>query len=331
MGTAREMQERAVKVTGIWVPGNAPLDEGYWQALLSDEEYGGAVVDVKSSTGEEALDHAAGSQPGVGHWQAVQEAMERGDVLELPVLEYNRGGIVVGWNGLYGFVPASQLLSLPPAPSEKERYAALQRLVGTNLRLKVIEVYPEQNRIVLSERATCYDESGRRELLESISPGDVCQGVVSKLCPFGAFVDLGGLEGLVHISELSWGRIDSPDEVLEVGQPVKVYVLDVNRERGRVRLSIKRLHHDPWLSVKERYRVGQMVEGVVTHVVDFGAFVRVEDGLEALLHASEIAGDGFVHPREVLQEGDRVNACVIALDSERRRMGLSLRRAGLEG
>lgn len=317
-------------MTGIWVPGDAPLDEGYWQALLNDEEYGGAVVDVGPFSGGEALNPTAGSQPGVGHWQAVQEAMERGDVLELPVLEYNRGGVVVGWNGLYGFVPASQLLSLPSALSEKERYAALQRLVGTTLRLKVIEVHPEQNRIVLSERATCYDESGRRELLDSISPGDVCQGIVSKLRPFGAFVDLGGLEGLVHISELSWERVNSPDEVLEVGQPVEVYVLDVNRERGRVRLSIKRLYPDPWLSVGEHYRVGQIVEGVVTHVADFGAFVRVEDGLEALLHASEIARDGFVHPRDVLQEGDRVSARVIALDGERRRMGLSLRRAGLE-
>lgn len=328
-------------MTGIWVPGDAPLDEGYWQALLNDEEYGRAAAEAgQSADGRVLASPAEYPQPAnpharvwesAGDWQAVQEAMERGDVLELPVLEYNRGGVVVGWNGLYGFVPASHLLSLPPALSEKERYTALQRLVGTNLRLKIIEVYPEQNRIVLSERATCYDESGRRELLDSIAPGSICRGIVSRLCPFGAFVDLGGLEGLVHVSELSWGRVDSPDEVLEVGQPVEVYVLDVNRERGRVRLSIKRLYPDPWLSVGEHYRVGQIVEGVVTHVADFGAFVCVEAGLEALLHASEMAGDGFVHPRDVLQEGDRVSARVIALDGERRRMGLSLRRTGLEG
>jgi small subunit ribosomal protein S1 len=256
--------------------------------------------------------------------------MERGDVLELPVLDYNRGGLVVGWNGLHGFVPASHLLSLPPALSEEERYAELQRMVGTTLRLKIIEVYPEQNRIVLSERATRYDVNGHRELLDSLSAGDVCQGTVSRLCPFGAFVDLGGVEGLVHVSELSWERVGSPDEVLEVGQSVKVYVLDVNRERGRVRLSIKRLCPNPWLSAEERYRVGQIVEGVVTHVADFGAFVRVEDGLEALLHASEMAEEGFVHPRDVLQKGDRVSARVIVLDGERRRMGLSLRHPGWE-
>ncbi len=279
---------------------------------------------------DEAPNAWAEPQPGAEHWQAAQQAMERGDVLELPVLDYNRGGVVVGWNGLHGFVPASHLLSLPPALSEEERYAELQRMVGTNLRLKVIEVYPEQNRIVLSERATYCDESGRRKLLDSLSPGDVCQGTVSRLCPFGAFVDLGGVEGLVHVSELSWGRVDSPDEVLEVGQPVEVYVLDVNRERGRVRLSVKRLCSNPWLSVEERYQVGQIVEGIVTHVADFGAFVRVEDGLEALLHASEMAEEGFVHPRDVLQEGDRVNACIIALDGKRRRMGLSLRSLDLE-
>lgn len=316
-------------MTGEWVPGDVPPDEGYWQALLNDEEYGGAPIGAEWSARGESPNAPAEPQPSAEHWQAAQQARDRGDVLELPVLDYNRGGVVVGWNGLQGFVPASHLLSLPPALSEEERYAELQRMVGTNLRLKIIEVYPEQNRIVLSERATCYDESGRRQVLESLSPGDVCRGTVSKICPFGVFVDLGGVEGLVHVSELSWERVDSPDQVLEVGQPVEVYVLDVSRERGRVRLSTKRLRPNPWLSVEERYRVGQIVEGVVTHVADFGAFVRVEDGLEALLHASEMAEEGFVHPRDVLREGDRVNACIVALDGKRRRMGLSLRGLGL--
>lgn len=314
---------------GEWILGNVPPDEGYWQALLNDEEYGGAAGDVGRSSGGKALGPTAEPQPGAEHWQTAQQAMERGDVLELPVLEYNRGGVVVSWNGLHGFVPASHLLSLPPALSEEKRYGALRRLVGTTLRLKVIEVYPEQQRIVLSERAVYYDDTGRRELLNRLSPGDICQGTVSKLSPFGAFVDLGGVEGLVHISELSWERVDSPDEVLKVGQAVKVYVLDVDRERRRVRLSLKRLRSDPWLFVEKRYQPGQIVEGVVTHVTDFGAFVRVEDGLEALLHASEIE-EGFVHPRDVLQKGDRVNARIIALDGKRRRMGLSLRRTGLE-
>lgn len=312
-------------VTGEWVPGDVPPDEGYWQALLNDEEYGGVPIGTDWSARGEPPNAPAKPQPGAEHWRAAQQAMERGDVLELPVLDYNRGGVVVGWNGLHGFVPASHLLSLPSALSEEERYAELQRMVGTNLRLKVIEVYPEQQRIVLSERATCYDEGSRQELLNRLSPGDVRLGRVTKLRPFGAFVDLGGVEGLLHVSELSWERLDSPDQVLEVGQPVEVYVLDVNRERGRVRLSAKRLRPNPWLSVEERYQIGQIVEGVVTHVADFGAFVRVEDGLEALLHASEMAEEEFVRPRDLLREGDRVNARIVALDGQRRRMGLSLK------
>jgi small subunit ribosomal protein S1 len=223
-------------------------------------------------------------------------------------------------------VPASHLLVLSPSLSEDERHDELQRLIGTTLRLKVIEAEPEQHRFVLSERATRHDESSRRELLDRLSPGDVCQGQVTKLCSFGAFVDLGGLEGLAHVSELSWGRVASPDDVLQVGQPVEVYVLNVDRERGRVGLSLKRLRPDPWRFVEDRYQVGQIVEGVVTSVTDFGAFACVEEGLEGLIHISELAEGSFLHPRNVVREGDRVAARIIALDGERRRMGLSLRR-----
>jgi small subunit ribosomal protein S1 len=150
---------------------------------------------------------------------------------------------------------------------------------------------------------------------------------VANLCSFGAFVDLGGVEGLVHVSELSWGRIDHPGDVLEPDQSVEVYVLNVDRERGRVGLSVKRLRPDPWQSVEQRYHVGQTVESVVTNVVDFGAFARVEEGLEGLIHISELAEGNFLHPRNVVQEGDVVTVRVLNIDSEKRRMGLSLRRA----
>jgi small subunit ribosomal protein S1 len=151
---------------------------------------------------------------------------------------------------------------------------------------------------------------------------------VTNLCSFGVFVDLGGLEGLVHVSELSWGRVEHPGDVLEPGQPVEVYVLNVDRERKRVGLSVKRLQPDPWQSVEERYRVGQIVEGVVTHVVDFGAFARVEEGLEGLIHVSELAEGNFLHPRNVVQEGDIVAVRVLNIDGARRRMGLSMRQVG---
>ena len=198
-------------------------------------------------------------------------------------------------------------------------------MVGARLRLKIIELDPDQNRFVLSERATSRDEDLRQTFLDRLSPGDICRGVVTNLCSFGAFVDLGGLEGLIHVSELSWGRVEHPKDVLETGQPVEVYVINVDRNRGRVGLSLKRLQPDPWLFVEERYQVGQVVEGVITHVVDFGAFARVEDGLEGLIHVSELADRDILNPRSVVNVGDTVKALVINVDSERRRMGLSLR------
>jgi len=255
--------------------------------------------------------------------------MERGQVLELPVVGCNRGGALVGWNGLRGFVPASHLVGLSPTVDERKRYDELRHLVGTQLRLKIIELDAEQRRLVLSERASRLDEGLRQGLLDKLSPGDIRQGRVANLCSFGAFVDLGGLEGLVHVSELSWGRVDHPSDVLEVSQPVEVYILNVDRERERVGLSIKRLQPDPWQSAEERYQAGQIVESVITHVVDFGAFARVEEGLEGLIHVSELAEGNFLHPRNVVQEGDVVTARILNIDSRRRRMGLSLRRVEL--
>jgi small subunit ribosomal protein S1 len=311
-----------------WVPGNVPPDEGYWQALLCDEENCGAVseVEVTGWRGQgldaQQVEESASVEDA---WQEACELMGRQDLLELPVVGCNRGGVLVAWNGLRGFVPASHLMSISPTADEEERLSDLRHMVGARLRLKIIELDPEQNRFVLSERATSRDEDRRQTLLDRLSPGDICQGSVTNLCSFGAFVDLGGLEGLIHVSELSWGRVDHPKDVLETGQPVEVYVINVDRNRGRVGLSLKRLQPDPWLFVEERYQVGQIVEGVITHVVDFGAFARVEDGLEGLIHVSELADSSLRNPRDVVNEGDTVKALIINVDSERRRMGLSLR------
>ena len=318
-----------------WVPGDASPDEGYWQALLCQGEHGKAAPAVAQMVawGGGNLDvpgESASVQSAVAKdvWQEASEAMEQGKVLELPVVGCNRGGVLVGWNGLRGFVPAAHLVNISSSADEGERYDELRHLVGSRLGLKIIELDRELGRFVLSERASRLDESRRQDLLDSLCPGDICQGRVTNLCSFGAFVDLGGLEGLVHVSELSWGRVDHPSSVLEPGQHVEVYVLNVDRERRRVGLSIKRLQPDPWQSVEERYNVGQIIKGLITHVVDFGAFARVEDGLEGLIHISELAEGNFVHPRNVVQEGDVVNVRVLNIDSERRRMGLSMRRVG---
>jgi small subunit ribosomal protein S1 len=317
---------------GEWVPGDAAPDDGYWQALLRSSE------SVRPGVAERRMDMQdmpPSREPDVSggvmleeRWEEARRLFEAGDFVELPVIGANRGGLVVGWNGLRGFVPASHLVCLSPSLEEEERQSELQRFVGTRLSLRIIELDTAQSRFVLSERADALDEDRRRDVLNAISPGDIRRGHVTNLCSFGAFVDLGGLEGLIHVSELSWGRIEHPSDVLETGQSVEVYVINVDRERGRVGLSLKRLLPDPWQSVDERYRVGQTVDGVVTHVVDFGAFARVEEGLEGLIHVSELADFDVTNPRDVVRVGDAVKAQVISVDGERRRLGLSLRQAG---
>ena len=318
---------------GIWIPGDVPPDEGYWEALARDGENGQAAPlatqeDYWSRKGlDTPPDSSATTDPATvkNQWEIARKAMERGEVIELPIVGCNRGGVLVGWDGLRGFVPASHLLNLSPLADEEKRQDELQRLVGSQLCLKVIELEPEHGRFVLSERASRLDESHRQELLDTLCPGDIREGRVTNLCSFGAFVDLGGLEGLIHVSELSWGRVEHPGDALEKNQPVEVYVLNIDRDRGRVGLSIKRLQPDPWQSVEDRYQIGQTVESTITHVTDFGAFARVEQGLEGLIHISELAEGNFLHPRNIVQEGDTVTARILNIDSERRRMGLSLR------
>jgi small subunit ribosomal protein S1 len=261
----------------------------------------------------------------VGDWDDAIRAMEQATTLELPAVGYNRGGLLVEWNGQQGFVPVSHLADLSPYLDEREREQELHQRLGQVLCLRVIEVDPERSRLVLSERANCFDEACRRDLLESLRPDDICRGSVTNLCSFGAFVDLGGLEGLVHISEISWGRVEHPSEVLRPGQEVMVSVLNVDQERGRVGLSIKRTQPDPWRTVDERYQIGQVIEGVITNVVEFGAFAEVEEGVEGLIHVSELAEADATRPQSVVQEGQSLRLRVINVDGKRRRLGLSLR------
>lgn len=315
---------------------DAPYTEEYWQTLVEEGEYShhtAPPADPENiwrglGLGSEAEALAdAPSSPDDGRWAAAVRAMEDRAVLTLPVVGYNRGGLLVEWNGTQGFVPVSHLAGLSPHLDEWERQAALRARVGQTLRLHVIEVDPERQRLVFSERATYSEEQHRKALLERLQPGDVCTGRVTNICSFGAFVNLGGLEGLIHISELSWSRVNHPAQLLRPGQEVRVSVLNVDRERGRVGLSLKRVQPDPWRTVEERYQVGQIVQGIVTNVAEFGAFVQLEDGVEGLIHLSELAEGQFMHPRNVVQEGMTVRLRVIYVDAARRRIGLSLRRA----
>ncbi len=297
------------------------LEESYWKALLDDgQDHNGAPQ------GSAETDAALEGFPEQQAWQLGLAAMESGELQETTIVGCNRGGLLVDWKGLRGFVPASHLVCLSPFLDAEERRVELAARVSSTMLLRIIEVDPEQNRLVFSERAALTDEAREKTLLAELTPGQKRKGVVTNVCSFGAFVDLGGLEGLIHISEISWGRVNHPGDALKGGQSVEVYIMSLDPDQKRVALSLKRLRPDPWEMVANRYHVGQLIKGEVTNVVSFGAFVRVEEGLEGLIHISELAEGTFLHPRNVVREGDVVVAYVLNVDSAQRRMGLSLRR-----
>jgi len=250
-------------------------------------------------------------------WQAASKLFAEETVFEEVVAGYNKGGLIVNLGKVRGFVPASQLTSI-------HRGDPLAALVGKKLRLKIIDLDRQRNRLILSERAATRQQ--RERLLAELREGDVRRGRVTNLCDFGAFVDLGGADGLIHLSELSWKQVAHPSEVLQVDDEVDVYVLGVDREKGRIALSLKRLQPEPWESANERYSLGQLVEGTITKLTRFGAFAKLEDGIEGLIHISELSKEPIQRPNEVVREGDVLTLRIIRMDSARRRLCLSLKR-----
>jgi small subunit ribosomal protein S1 len=314
-------------------------EEGYWESLLAnvDDMNGAPVV---QATGEVALGIAqppdedaaleaelALLDPESRDWRRAEVGFEQGKNYDLEVTGYNRGGLLVRFYGLTGFVPASHLAGPSYLISETRRQEMLSARVGSTLHARVIELDSERSRLIFSERVA-QEAHKPDDALSRLQPNDMCAGVVSNICHFGVFVDLGGVEGLIHISELSWGRVGHPEEVLNPGQQVTVYVIDVDRPNRKVALSLKRMTPDPWNQVEERYHVGQLVDGIVTNVVGFGAFVRLEEGLEGLIHISELAEGSFLHPRNVVQEDSVVTVRVLSIDPDNRRLALSLRHPG---
>ncbi len=260
-------------------------------------------------------------------WRLAEEALASGAAQEATVVGWNRGGLLVHWRGLQGFLPASQLQRMIRYTTDAERDAAFAGRVGEALTLKVIEVDRGRTRLVFSERALQWGAGDAQSLWQEIQAGQVRRGRVRNLCDFGAFIDLGGVDGLIHISELSWRHVRHPSDALEIGQEVDVYVMSVEPTRKRVALSLKRLMADPWEAIAQRYTPGMIVQGVVTNVLSFGAFARIEDGVEGLIHISELAEGSFLHPRNVINEGDTVTVRVMSIDSATRRLALSLRQA----
>lgn len=307
----------------------ATIDDGYWEALLEEGEV--SSLEAPPPWVQETQNKRFGSSHyGDGDWdeeqdwQRAQQLLHTEECCHLTVTGYNRGGLLVEFGKVSGFVPSSHLIDFPTFADPNERESALIARVGQTLKLQVIEIDRLRGRLILSQRIACEDERGV-DLFARLKVGDVVTGRVSNLRRFGAFVDLGGFEGLIHISELSWGRVNYPGDVVEPGDEVRVYVLDVNPAERKIQLSLKQLLSDPWQGVAQRYRIGQVVEGEITSVVSFGAFTRLEDGVEGLIHISELAEGTFLHPRNVVREGQRVEVKVLNIDTVNRRIGLSLR------
>jgi len=294
------------------------IDDGWWASVLAEEENRSVQAMAKPPKIEEPAKPSS-------DWKRAMSLYRQDGIVELTVIGYNRGGLLVEGEGLNGFVPCSHLVDLPFQPTEDRREECLSVYVSRVLRLKVIECVPEEGRMVFSERAARAEAGKRPVLFNTIQPGQRITGEVTNVTNFGVFVDLGGVEGLIHISELSWGRVSCPGQVCQVGQHVEVQVMEVAPERCRIALSLKRLLPNPWELAQERYPVNAIVPAVVTALAPFGAFARLEEGLEGLIHASEIPLPPNKTVKDVLLPGQIVQVRILQVESSRQRLGLSMK------
>jgi small subunit ribosomal protein S1 len=260
-------------------------------------------------------------------WHRAEQMMEEGEIYEGTVSGYNRGGLLVPYGRIRGFIPASHTVGMPRGLKGEERRERLADMVGDTVGLKIIEVDRHRRRLILSQRQArrAWQKIQRRRVMEELTEGETVTGTVTGITDFGAFVDLGGADGLIHISELSWKQVDDPREIVEVGDEVDVYVLNLDWDRTRIALSLKRLKPNPWSQVAGHYEVGELVEGRVSRVLDFGAFVELGLGVEGLLHVSEMTGASQLSPTEILDTGQKVLVKIIGIDTHKQRITLSAR------
>jgi len=293
-------------------------DDGWWASVLAEEDNRAFISAAKS----QKID--ASAKPS-SDWELALSLYRQDGIVELTVTGYNRGGLLVEGQGLNGFVPCSHLVDLTFQSFEDRREDCLSVYVSRTLRLKLIECVPGESRMVFSERAARAEAGKRPALFNTIHPGQHIVGEVTNVTEFGVFVDLGGVEGLIHISELSWGRVTHPCQVCQVGQHVEVQVMEVAPERCRIALSLKRLLPNPWEFAQERYPVNAVLPAVITALAPFGAFARLEEGLEGLIHASEIPLPPDKTIREFLAPGQSVQVRILQVESSRQRLGLSMK------
>lgn len=290
-----------------------------------DSQIDVAVVRLDDAEGNLVLSASQAKQN--EDWKHAEVLQDEDEVHTGPITAANKGGLIMPFGNLRGFIPASHVVDLPRGLNEDDRISYLDNLVGEEISVKVIEVNRKRRRLVFSQRLAEREnrQARKEELLEKLEEGDKRKGIVSGLCDFGAFVDLGGADGLIHISELAWHRVSHPQEVVTVGEKVEVYILHLDDNGKRIGLSLKRLQPNPWDIVEETYHIGQLVEGTVSRIEPFGAFISMEPGIEALLHISQLSQGEVVDPREMLYEGQRVLNRIISIETNKQRLGLSLK------
>jgi len=294
-------------------------DESWWAAVLSDED--SYAMPRKDTTNRAAV------QPAVTivDWPFVQRVFEKDEIVCLKVHGFNRGGLLVQGCGVQGFVPVSHLIDMPTNVTDDERRRILASYVDRDINLKVIECEQAQERIVLSERAALAGEGQRRVIFGALQDGTILTGRVTNVTDFGVFIDLGGVEGLIHVSELSWGRVHHPSDVLAVDDEVKVMVLQVCEENARIALSLKRMAPNPWETLAQRYNPGDVVQAKITSTTRFGAFARLEEGVEGLIHLSSIKlPSGVEQLSDYFEIGQDVVVRILHIETDRRRLGLGL-------
>ena len=303
------------------------VDENWWEAVLADEV---KHVSQHQPAGGEVGQHSRNTQDHPDKkstpidWEVVRQYYKSDRIIKVKVTGYNRGGLLVDGDDLSGFVPCSHLVELAGIEPGDEREINLEEYLGKALNVKIIECKPDEERVVFSERAALSEPGKRVELFDSLEPDMQVDGTVTNITDFGVFIDLGGVEGLVHISELSWGRVSHPKQIVQLGEEIQVQVLDVSAERCRVALSRKRLLPNPWKDSTEEFAEGKLVSATISSVLSYGAFANLDFGVEGLIHVTEMPLEEGQSPRDILSEGQRVQVRVLHVDASRQRLGFSM-------
>jgi small subunit ribosomal protein S1 len=305
------------------------IDEGWWESVLAEErQHTSPRPSLGMAKPKAATQSKAAAAPAVEapqpDWNVLKELYANDRIITMKVTGHNRGGLLVENDGLSGFIPFSHLIELAGREPETDREGSLETYVGKMLNVKVIECVPEDGRVVFSERAALAEAGKRTELFHNLQQGSRVKGMVTNVTDFGVFVDLGGVEGLIHISELSWGRVSHPNQIVKLGEEINVQVLDISPERCRVALSLKRLTSNPWERAATEFPIGTIHNAVITSVMSYGAFARIEAGVEGLIHGSEMVLGPNQTPRDILSDGQELQVRILHLDAAHQRMGLSL-------